>query len=113
MTGAVRTEFFRNMEGGHNATLPRTSAYLPIQKQVETMMGGSLSGSKGHDRLKVTNSTVAVLLNRFGFTTRYIRRGYGAIMIWLMHMLFPAWLIDRWARQSGSLDKLKKYIDAR
>lgn len=111
MTGAVKTEFFQNKVGGRQTTLPQSSPYSPIRQQVETMMNGSLSGTSGHERLSVTRSTVSVLLRRFALMkTRYIRRGFAAIKLWLMHLLFPTWLIDRWARQAGSLDKLRQIL---
>lgn len=110
VTGSVKTEFFNNKEGGRLVTLPAESAYSPIRKHIETMLQGSLSGNKGHDRLWVTRSTIAALFTYTWLRTRYIRRGYGAIKIWLMHLLFPAWLMDRWARQSGSLNRLKQLL---
>lgn len=112
MTGAVKTEFFENKVGGRQTSLPSTSPYDPIRQQVETMMNGSLSGNRGHDRLVVTRGTVNALLRRSPFmrSTRFIRRGYAAIKLWLMHLLFPVWLLDRWARQAGSLDKLRAML---
>ncbi|KAF2094150.1 putative short-chain dehydrogenase/reductase [Rhizodiscina lignyota] len=109
ITSSIRTKFFENKEGGQHVQLPPTSAYLPIREQAEKVMSGSLSGSKGHDRFAVTRSTIAVLLSRWRYT-RYIRRGYGAFKIYLIHLLLPMWLIDRWARQSGGLNKLKKAL---
>ena len=110
VTGSVKTEFFNNKEGGRTVSLPDSSLYSPIRKQVETLMAGSLSGPKGHDRYEVTRKTVAALLRYSSFRTRYIRRGWAAIKIWLIYLLLPTWLVDRWARQSGSLDKLKRIV---
>lgn len=111
MTGAVKTEFFENKIGGRQTALPPASPYAPIRQQVETMMNGSLSGASGHDRKAVTRSTVAVLMRRYGWMkTRYIRRGFAAIKLWLMHLLLPSWLLDRWARQAGSLEKLRQML---
>ena len=111
MTGAVKTEFFTNKIGGRQTALPPSSPYNPIRQQVETMMNGSLSGTLGHDRLAVTRSTITALMRRYGWMkTRYIRRGYAAIKLWLMHLLLPVWLLDRWARQAGSLDKLRRIL---
>lgn len=113
MTSSVKTEFFKHKEGGINVKLPPHSAYLPIRERVETMMSGSLSGARGHDRHRVARSTVAVLLRRYRSLPLYIRRGWGATKLFLLHMLFPIWLIDRWARQSGGLDKLRKAVRAK
>ncbi len=111
VTGAVKTEFYNNIkEGGKAVNLPPNSPYDPIRKHIETMMNGSLAGTKGHDRLQVTRSTLASALPYSWFSTRYVRRGFGAFRIWLMHLLLPVWLIDRWARQAGSLDKLKRML---
>lgn len=111
MTGAVKTEFFQNKVGGRRTELPASSPYNPIRKEIEGMMNGSLSGSSAHNRMSVTRSTVAVLMRRYGWMrTRYIRRGFAAFKYWLLHLLFPAWLLDRWARQAGSLDKLRQML---
>ena len=112
VTGSVKTEFFNNKEGGKTVTLPANSAYNPIKKQVETMMAGSLSGARGHDRYYVTQRTIAALLRSPWLRTRYIRRGFAAYMMWMMHLFLPTWLIDRWARQSGGLDKLRKILQS-
>lgn len=109
MTGAVKTEFFENKVGGRKTVLPPNSPYDKIRKQIETMMNGSLSGTAGHDRLVVTRSTVTALMSNWS-QSRYIRKGYAAIMLWLMHLLFPVWLIDRWSKQAGALDKLRKML---
>lgn len=111
MTGSVKTAFFEHKIGGRQTALPSTSAYNPIRQEVETMMNGSLAGTSGHDRLAVTRSTVAALMKRYAWTrTRYVRRGFAALKLWLMHVLFPVWLLDRWARQAGSLDVLRKAL---
>ncbi|KAK5167336.1 uncharacterized protein LTR77_007035 [Saxophila tyrrhenica] len=111
VTGAVKTEFYTNIkEGGKPITLPPDSPYNPIRKHIETMMNGSLAGMKGHDRLQVTRSTIATALRYSWLSTRYVRRGFGALKIWLMQLLLPVWLVDRWARQAGSLDKLKQML---
>lgn len=111
MTGSVKTEFFENKVGGRQQTLPSKSAYDPIRQHVEAMINGSLAGAKGHDRLSVTRSTVTALMrSRAWMRTRYIRRGFAGFKLWLMHLLFPAWLLDRWARQAGSLDKLRQVL---
>ena len=113
MTGSVRTEFFEHKIGGRQTALPQDSPYDPIRQEVETMMNGSLSGTAGHDRLSVTKSTIAVLLRRYAWTkSRYVRRGFAALSLWLLHLIFPVWLVDRWARQAGSLDKLRRIIRA-
>ena len=110
VTGAVKTEFFNNKEGGRLATLPDNSVYTPIKSHIETMLRGSLSGGKGHDRYSVTSSTVAAVMRWHIFRTRFVRKGYAAMKLWLMHLLLPVWLIDRWARQHGGLDKLKTML---
>jgi NAD(P)-dependent dehydrogenase (short-subunit alcohol dehydrogenase family) len=110
VTGAVKTEFFNNKEGGRLVTLPDNSVYTPIRSHIETMLRGSLSGGKGHDRYSVTSSTVAAVMRWYWLRTRFVRRGYAAIKLWLMHMLLPLWLVDRWARQSGGLDQLRKML---
>lgn len=111
MTGSVKTEFFENKVGGRKTLLPPNSPYGLIRQHVETMMNGSLSGTSGHDRLSVTRATIAVLMSNYAWSkTRYVRRGYASIKLWLMHLLFPVWLLDRWAKQAGSLDKLRQLL---
>ena len=110
VTGAVKTEFFNNKEGGRLVTLPDNSVYTPIKAHIETMLRGSLSGGKGSDRYSVTRNTVRQVLRWRFVQTRFIRQGYAAIKLWLMHLLLPVWLVDRWARQAGGLDALKKLL---
>lgn len=111
MTGSVKTKFFQNKVGGRQTTLPSESPYNPIRSEVEAMMNGSLSGTAGHDRLSVTRSTVAVLMRKYGWSrTRYIRRGFAALKLFLIHLLLPVWLVDRWSRQAGSLDVLRRLL---
>lgn len=113
VSGSVKTEFFNPTKDGRAIpTLPSTSVYSPIRESVEPMLAISLSGGKNHDRMYVTRKTVAALCRRYWPTSRYIRRGYLAIKVWLMHLLLPTWLIDRWARQSGGLDKLRRILNA-
>lgn len=110
VTGSVKTEFFNNKEGGRTVTIPSSSVYLPIRDHVETMMRGSLAGSGATDRSIATSNTIAALLRSSWLRTRYIRQGYAAFKLWLMHLLLPVWLMDRWSRQSGGLDKLKRML---
>ena len=112
VTGSVKTEFFNHKEGGKLVSLPSNSVYSPIRTQIETLMSDSLSGAKARDRLGVTRSTIAALTRSWFFRTRFIRRGYLTVRMWLMCLLLPVWLNDRWARQSGSLDKLRKILKA-
>ncbi|KAK3717848.1 hypothetical protein LTR37_005620 [Vermiconidia calcicola] len=112
VTGSVKTEFFNNKEGGRTVTIPSSSVYLPIRDHVETMMRGSLAGSGATDRTIATSNTIAALLRSSWLRTRYIRQGYAAFKLWLMHLLLPVWLMDRWSRQSGGLDKLKRMLQA-
>ena len=110
VTGAVKTEFYNNKDGGQQTSLPANSVYTPIQKHIETMINRSIAETRGHDRYHLTQSTIAALLRYSWLRTRYIRRGYYAIQMWLMHLLLPTWLLDRWARQAGQLNKLKKML---
>lgn len=110
VTGAVKTGFYDNKDGGRSTSLPENSVYTPIQKHIEVMINRSFAEKGGHDRYALTRSTIAALLRNYWFRTRYVRRGWGATRVWLMHLLLPVWLIDRWARQAGQLDKLKKIL---
>lgn len=110
VTGSVKTEFFKHQEGGSLVTLPENSVYAPIQGHIETMLRGSLAAGKGHDRYSVTDATVKAVMRWWFLRTRYVRKGYAAMKLWLVHMFLPIWLVDRWARQAGGLDRLKKAI---
>lgn len=113
ITGAVKTEFFNNKEGGSSVTLPEGSVYTPIKAQIEPMMQGSFSGGKGHGRYEVGASTVKAVMGWWwlrGWRTRFVRRGYASVKMWLMYLLLPIWLTDRWARETGALDRLRKMI---
>lgn len=110
VTGAVKTEFFNNKEGGRLVTLPDNSVYAPIRDRIETLLRGSLSGGKGHDRYRVTSSTVAAVMRWYWLRTRYVRRGYAAIKLWLMHLILPVWLMDRLVKQECGLNQLRKML---
>ena len=109
VTGAVKTEFYEHKE---KIPLPSGSVYSPIRKLVETQISASMASAKGHDRFQVTRSTIANILRYNFLRTNFIRRGWGATKIWLLHLLMPVWLIDRWARQAGNLDKLKRILQS-
>jgi len=113
ITGPVKTEFYTNKEGGRATRLPPNSAYEPIRQNIESLISNSFAGAKGHSRHTVTTTTVAVLLRSAWFRTRYIWRGYATIRVWLMFMLLPTWLLDRWSRNAGSLNHLKRILHSK
>jgi 1-acylglycerone phosphate reductase len=110
VTGSVKTEFFKHQGAGPSPSIPATSVYSPIREHIETMLRGSLAAGKGSDRYAVTESTVKAVMRWWWLRTRYVRQGYAAVKLWLIHLLFPLWLVDRWAKQAGGLDKLRKMI---
>ena len=110
VTGSVKTEFFKHQGAGPSPTIPESSVYGPIREHIETMLRGSLAAGKGSDRYSVTESTVKAVTRWWWLRTRYVRQGYAAVKLWLIHLLLPLWLVDRWARQAGGLDRLKRMI---
>ncbi|KAF2215754.1 hypothetical protein CERZMDRAFT_6003, partial [Cercospora zeae-maydis SCOH1-5] len=89
VSGAVKTEFAKNMKGG---TISETSWYSLIRADAEKLMQESSATEAGHDRHFIAKGLVDVLLR--DKTPAHVRNGYLGTVIWLLHSLLPLWMLD-------------------
>lgn len=105
ITGDVRTKFWQNASI-ISAVLPESSLYSPIKENVEAMMRGQTNPPGQHSRGDWARKVVSDLLKRN--PGPYVRRGYLAVVLWLISIFIPSWLLDLGHSRHAQLDKLKK-----
>ncbi|CAK1356928.1 unnamed protein product [Cercospora beticola] len=108
VSGAVKTEFAKNMKGG---TVSETSWYSLIREDVEKLMLESSATEAGHDRHQVARKVVEELLK--DKPANRIVNGYMGTVIWLLHSLLPLWMLDGIHWSGSGLDKLKAIVAGR
>ncbi|EME83358.1 uncharacterized protein MYCFIDRAFT_39206 [Pseudocercospora fijiensis CIRAD86] len=106
ITGPVKTEFFKNLQG---AEVEADSVYGGIREVVNSRMRGSLGGGRGHDRFEVANATVEELLRED--VPVYVTKGYMAGLICWLHWLLPTSWLDSYNNRGSGLDRLKGLIN--
>jgi 1-acylglycerone phosphate reductase len=89
-------------------TLPKDSLYAPIASKVEAMMRGETNPPGGHARELWAKRVVNDLLK--SNPSPYVRRGFLAILIWLVSIWVPRWMVDFGFSQAAELPKLKKAL---
>ncbi|KAI5358253.1 Putative short-chain dehydrogenase/reductase SDR, NAD(P)-binding domain superfamily [Septoria linicola] len=102
VTSAVKTDFATNARGGK---VVEGSLYMPVREEVERAMSDDMTSENGHDRIEVARKLMEVLLGEK--TPLYVRNGYMATLIWLLHLLLPVWLLDLMHRSGSGLERLK------
>ena len=108
-TGDVTTSFWRNTKGTPTG-IPVSSPYQPIKAKVESMMAGTTNPPGGHDRHVWAKRVVGDLLR--SSPPRQVRRGFLAVIMWMVSHLVSSVIIDFLFTQSSDLGKLKKMIEA-
>ena len=77
-----------------------------IKDAVEQLVMGS--ESTGHDRFEVAEKITQALLQEK--TPTFVRLGYLATMMWLLHWLLPVWLLDAMHRYGSGLGRLQTML---
>ncbi|KAF7188563.1 Short-chain dehydrogenase ptmH [Pseudocercospora fuligena] len=106
ITGPVKTEFFRNLQG---AEVPEGSVYGMIREVVNARMRGSLGSGNGHDRFQVARETVDELLRED--VPAYVTKGYMAGLLCWLYWLLPTSWADSYNNRGSGLDRLKSLLD--
>ena len=90
VTGAVKTPFWNNVEGGHMG-IPDSSPYQPIRSKVEDMM----TGKTKPDRLPSPEKWAKAVANDLlrSNPPSYVRRGVYATIMPIISWLCPSWLL--------------------
>ena len=107
MTGDVRTKFWQNA-AALSVGLPESSLYAPIKGTVEAMMHGHTNPPGQHTREAWAKKVVSDLLQRN--PSPFIRRGYLAIVLWLVSIFVPVWILDFGHERHAQLGKLKEPV---
>ncbi|KAM3425270.1 hypothetical protein BST61_g7218 [Cercospora zeina] len=105
ISGAVKTEFAKNMGGG---TISDTSWYSLVREDAERVMRESSATEAGHDRHFIAKKVVDMLLQ--DKIPAHVKNGYMGIVIWLLHSLLPLWMLDGIHWSGSGLDKMKAIV---
>lgn len=103
----MRTKFWENATA-LSVGIPESSVYEPIKNTVESMMRGETNPPGQHSREAWAKKVVNDMLQRN--PSPYIRRGYLAIVLWLVSIFVPTWIIDFGHAQHAQFGKLKRLM---
>lgn len=96
--------------------LPEKSLYLPLREHIERSLNDDDEEEEDDDDDKNNNNnrhkelaeqTIEALLQPADKSPTILHMGYIVTFIWLIHWLFPMWLLDMIHRSGSGLEKLR------
>lgn len=102
--GAIKDD---SVEKAQNGKWNDRSPYVLIKDEVEQAV--ITAGENRRDRFEIAEKVVEVLVQEK--PPPFVRLGYLATLMWLMHWLLPVWLLDTWHRKGSGLGKLQVMLN--
>lgn len=94
--------------------LPEKSLYLPLREHIERSLNDEEDEEDDDDKNNNNNhhkelaeQTIEALLQPADKPPTILHMGYIVTFIWLIHWLFPMWLLDMIHRSGSGLEKLR------
>lgn len=93
--------------------LPEKSLYLPLREHIERSLNNEEEEEEDDDdknnnnHKELAEQTIEALLQPADKPPTILHMGYIVTFIWLIHWLFPIWLLDMIHRSGSGLEKLR------
>ncbi|KAH7111506.1 hypothetical protein B0J13DRAFT_576951 [Dactylonectria estremocensis] len=107
-TGAVKSRFFGNQQGGAGPTLPKDSLYNIAKEDVEKVLAGTKMASSMLERDDWAREVVAKLLTRS--PPSQIWMGGNAFLVWFSLKFLPSQFLESNLWKIGALDVVKRNL---
>lgn len=107
-TGAVKSNFFNNQDGGTEVKLPESSMYLPAREPIEHHMGGEELFKSGITSDVWAKQVAGDLLS--SSPPRRIWRGGDAWLVWFMRRFAPIDALDSFLNKSSGMNALRQAL---
>ncbi|KAF7558284.1 hypothetical protein G7Z17_g63 [Cylindrodendrum hubeiense] len=108
-TGAVKSRFFGNQEGGTDPTLPENSLYNVAKEEVEAVLAGRKMESSMLDSDDWAKQVVAKLLAKSPPTQ--IWKGGNAFLVWVGTKFLPSQFLESDLWKIGALDVVQRNLN--
>jgi 1-acylglycerone phosphate reductase len=109
-TGAVKSRFFGNQQGGAGPTLPKDSLYNIAKEDVEKVLAGTKMESSMLERDDWARQVVAKLLARS--PPPQIWEGGNAFLVWFSLKFLPSQFLESNLWKIGALDVVKRNLSS-
>lgn len=96
--------------------LPEKSLYLPLREHIERSLNNDeeeedddddKNNNNNNNHKELAEQTIEALLQPGDKSPTILHMGYIVTFIWLIHWLFPMWLLDMIHRSGSGLEKLR------
>lgn len=107
-SGATKSGFLENANGGQVPKLPKGSVYEGAREVVEAQMMGEAIAGRAMETEKWANEVARLLVKEN--PPRFVSKGYGASLMWFAKSYLPTFMTDGLLRDMVNMVKVEKAL---